>query len=116
MPRQRRLLALVEHVRKDPTPPRQEQHRAPSACQELTFHSKGLAAPRAAYHAQGAPMVTLQELNLLALAVSAQQAHTLRLHLQRAPCAIPAVGLPQTRLSVQIVLPVLTTVRQDLRA
>ena len=61
-------------------------------------------------------MVTLQELNLSALAASVQQAHTRRLSPLSALLATVAVGLPQTRLSVQIVKPALIGVYQDLRA
>ena len=61
-------------------------------------------------------MVKLQELHLLALAASVQEAHTLRLSPLSALLATVAVGLPQTPLSVQIAQPVLTTAHQELRA
>ena len=115
MPRQRRPSALVYHVREDPTHRQVVIIIAPSALQELTSHSKGLAARRAAYHAQEAPIVAPQELHLLAPAMYAQQAHTLHLLLLRALPATPAVGLSQTPLSVQTVKPAPTIVSQDLR-
>ena len=64
--------------------------------QGTTSHSKGLADPQAAYHAQEAPIVAPQELHLIAPTACAQQAHSHRPHSPRAICAIPAVGRPQT--------------------
>ena len=40
-----RLPAVVRHARRDPTPLRQEQHRAQSAHEVLTYRTQGLQAP-----------------------------------------------------------------------
>ena len=118
-PSQRRLSALVYHARRDPTPLRQVQHRqirAQSAHQALTSRTQGLAAPQAAYHAQLAPIMALQELYLKAIAVSVQRAHTLHPRPLSVPPALLALGRLQTPPIAPIAQPALTTVHTDPRA
>ena len=107
-PRQRHLVALAYHAKKDPTLPEQGQHRARGAQQEPTFRIQGVPG---VCRAKLALIIQSQELPVLA--VSAKQEHTRQKPQLLVQPVMLGVGHPQAPRVVSIAKLALTTLLRD---